>query len=805
MFDRAATDLRYAARIAIRRKWVSAAIVLSVAFGIAGTTAIAAVIQRVLLRSLPIVDPERVVWLRTANNRLGRVAHGANPGDAFDWRTRGTMFSAVGWYNDAEATVRTAETSDPERLRMALVSPDFARALGIGPAMGQLFSASDFAGGSNAVVISHRFWVSRLASDPNAIGRTIFLNNVPRTVIGVLASGADHLPEPDFDLWRPLVDDVQQRTQARTAMYLIVVGRLAPGVSLVRAQAGMDAIARQLAAEYPLTNASRGVKVEPIKDGVVGPARPMFFLLGGAVATLLLIACASVANLLVAQSEDRGRELAVRTALGGSPLRLVRQLVTESLMLCAIGGALGVAVAPAALRGFTRLYPGTLPRAAEIGIDWPVLGATVVAIGIVALLASIPLVRQALRTDAARGLGAGGRVAGSRRQRRLANGLVVVQLALSIVLLFGGWLLLATYRSIASVDVGFDAEHLLTFDVTPSRARYPSAQQIDAFYQGLEDRLGQLAGVRAVGVSNLIPFARGNLSELYSRDGHGDAMPNLPQATMQVVSDNFVDALGLPLLRGRVASRNDREDTPPVVVVNAALAASHFPGEDVIGKRVTLRGRSWEIVGVVGDKRHATVKQPPIPEMFVSRRQLPRELGGWVTVRTAGDPAALVRAVRAAVRATDPTIAVAHVATMSERRAESTAAERFRGVVVAVFAMLAMGLATLGLYGVMADGVSRRTREIGIRMALGESGERVRRSVLMGAAALCLTGIVVGAGGAVAAERLLRSFVAPGVGSARIVFGAVSAALVAVALTAAYVPARRASRVDPMVALRDSM
>jgi predicted permease len=682
------------------------------------------------------------------------------------------------------------------------VSPDFARALGVRAALGQLFSANDYAGGSNSVVVTHRFWRQRLASDPNAVGRTVFLNNVPRTIVGVLAAGGDLLPESDFELWRPLQDDIQQRTQSRTATYLVALARLADGVSLERAQQGMNVVSRQLALEYPATNATRSATLEPLKDGLVGPARPMFLLLGGAVATLLLIACASVANLLVAQSEDRAREVAIRIALGGSPRRLVKQLVTESMMLCVVGGALGVLIAPATLAGFAALYPGVLPRASELGVDWRVLIASTLAIVLAGLIASIPLVRQALRAEAARGLGASGRVAGSPRQRRLANGLVVAQMAMSIVLLFGGWLLLATYRTLSGTNVGFDAERLLTFDVSPSRARYPSAQQVDAFYASVEQRLRQLPGVHAVGVSNLIPFAPGNLTELYKREGHDDELPNQPGAKLQVVSDDFVRAMGLPLLRGRMIGAADGDSTPPVIVVNSALAAAHFPGTDVLGKRVTMRGRTWEIVGVVGDKRHTTLRDAPMPEMFVSRRQLPRELGGWVVARTTGDPAAAIGAVRAAVRAADPTIAVAHVATMSDRRAESTAAERFRAVVVAVFAGVALVLAALGLYGVAADGVSRRTREIGIRMALGESAEHVQRGVLGGAVVLCLTGVVAGSVGAMLAAAGLQPFLlGPAFDGAAL--AAVSGVLCVVTLIAAYVPARRASRVDPMVALRD--
>ena len=803
MLAQVATDLRYAARIALRRKWVSLAVVLSIGLGIAGTTAIVAVIDRILLRELPTDDPNRVVWLRTTDSRQGRTRPFANPGDAYDWRARASVFSAVGWYNEGETTVRVSENDDPARLRFALVSPDFARALGLRAALGELFSADDFAGSSNSVVVTNRFWRQRLGSDPNAVGRTVLLNNVPRTIVGVLAAGADLLPESDFELWRPLQDNVQQRTQARTATYFVAVARLADGITLQRAQEGMNVISRQLALEYPATNSTRTATLEPLKDGVVGPARPMFLLLGGAVATLLLIACASVANLLVSQSEDRAREVAVRIALGGSPRRLVEQLVTESMMLCVVGGALGVLLAPATLAGFAALYPGILPRASELGIDWRVLIASTLAIVLAGLVASIPLVRQALRAEAARGLGASSRVAGSRRQRRVANALVVAQMAMSIVLLFGGWLLLATYRTLSQTSVGFDVDHLLTFDVSPSRARYPSAQQVDAFYSSVEQRLSRIPGVRAVGVSNLIPFAPGNLTELYKREGYDDELPNQPGAKLQVVSDDFVQAVGLPLLRGRPIGVTDGDSTPPVVVVNSALAAAHFPGTDVLGKRLTMRGRTWEIVGVVGDKRHTTLREAPMPEMFVSRRQLPRELGGWVVVRTTGDPAAVLGAVRAAVHEADPTIAVAHVATMSDRRAESTASERFRAIVVAVFAAVALVLAALGLYGVVADGVSRRTREIGIRMALGESAEHVQRGVIGGAVVLCLTGVVAGIAGSIIAAAGLKPFLLADTAFDGVALADVSGVLCVVTLVAAYLPARRASRVDPMVALRD--
>jgi putative ABC transport system permease protein len=685
---------------------------------------------------------------------------------------------------------------------LAFVSPDFARAVGIRPVLGALFSTEDYAGGSNSVIVSHGFWRRRLGGDPNAVGRTLLVNNVPRTITGVLAPASDLLPEAGYEIWRPMLDNVQQRMQPRTATYVVVAARLADGVSVERAQSDMDVIARQLSAEYPLTNATRGVKVEPLQDGVVGTARPMFVLLGGAVATLLLIACASVANLLVAQSEDRKREMAVRIALGGSPSRLVRQLVTESLLLCVVGGALGIALAPAVLGSFVALYPGALPRAAEVAIDWRVVAVSVLSIVAVGLAASSPLVRQAMKADVARGLGVGGRVAGSRRQRRFANGLVVAQLALSVVLLFGGWLLVATYRTIASQDLGFDAEHVVTFDVTASRARYPSLPQIDAFYSTLEERLSQQPGVRAAGSSNLIPFTSRFMSDYFTRDGYGDVMPNMPLAVTQVVSDNFIAAIGLPLLRGRTLSAVDQDSSPPVVVVNAALASTHFPGEEAVGKRITLRGRSWEIVGIVGDKRHRALKEAPMPEMFFSRRQLPRELGGWIVVRTAGDPTAVIPSVRAAVRAADPTIAVAHIATMAERRAEAVAAERFRAIVVAVFATVALVLAALGLYGVVADTVSRRTREIGIRMALGQAASDVRRNVLSGAGAMAVTGLAIGAAGSLLARRGLAQFLGGVESNPLTVLTLVGAVLTLVALLAAYVPARRASRVDPMVALR---
>jgi hypothetical protein len=306
-----------------------------------------------------------------------------------------------------------------------------------------------------------------------------------------------------------------------------------------------------------------------------------------------------------------------------------------------------------------------------------------------------------------------------------------------------------------------------------------------------------------VGVSNLIPFAPGNLTELYKREGRDDELPNLPGAKLQVVSDDFVRAMGLPLLRGRMIGAADADSTPPVIVVNSALAAAHFPGTDVLGKRVTMRGHTWEIVGVVGDKRHTTLRDAPMPEMFVSRRQLPRELGGWVVVRTKGDPSAVIGAVRAAVREADPTIAVAHVATMADRRAESTASERFRAVVVAVFAAVAVVLATLGLYGVVADGVSRRTREIGIRMALGESSAHVQLGVLGGAIVLCLTGVVAGAAGAILAAAGLQPFLLAQTAFDGVALAGVSGVLCVITLVAAYLPARRASRVDPMVALRD--
>ena len=457
MLGQLSTDVRYATRIALRRKWVSAAILVSVAFGIGGATAIFAVIDRVLLRPLPVPSPEQVVWVRMTDSKFaGRVSRGVNPGDERDVRTRATSFSRMAAYNWGEATVQPGEDSPAERVRMALVADGMMEVFGARPILGQTFSAEDYAAPSNNVLVTHRYWRRALASDSSVIGRTILVNNVGRTVIGVLPPVADLLPEADFEIWRPWRDNPQQLAQARTASFLIALARVKPSVPLARAQVEIDAIARAIAAEHPQTNATRGFLLQPLTDGVVGQARPMFLLLGGATLMVLLIACASVGNLLVAQSEERARELAVRAALGGSGGRLVRQLLTESLLLCAIGGALGMLLAPVLLRGFALLYPGGVPRAAELGVDLRVLLASTGAIMLVGVLAALPLIRQSVRLELARDLRNGGRTAGSVRQRRFASALVVGQLALSVALLFGGALLLSTYRRLAAVSIGFE-------------------------------------------------------------------------------------------------------------------------------------------------------------------------------------------------------------------------------------------------------------------------------------------------------------------------------------------------------------
>ena len=794
-------DLRYSLRVAVRRPWLSLTIVATLALGIGTTTAVFSVIDALLLRPLSFPAPEQLVRLSATLRDAPIPEMVVNHADIDDVRRGTSAFASIGFYDAASAIMQT--DAGPQRVVAVQAGVDFAETLRLRPALGRLFAADEYlTTGPRPVILTHAFWLSRFNGDRDVIGRTLTLSGRPRTIVGVLPATESEFPQGEYDLWLPLVIPDTSYMRGRGNLQLAAIGRLRDGVSLERANAELVAISRRLTADHPETNTGRLMQATPLRDTIVGPVRPMLVLLGGAVAAVLLIACANLGSLLLAHSQSRVREFAVRAAIGGAASRIGRQLLVESLVLAVIGGAAGVWFARVLVKGLVALYPTRLPRAGEIAIDWRVLlmalGATLVA----GLLAGLPVARQVRRLDLARDLRSGERGLGSRSRRRLLDGLVIGQIATSVALLFSAGVLLRTFADMTAVQPGFESRNVLTFNIALSPIRYATPERQSAFYDALFDSLRTMPGVQDAGWGMFAPLSPGGWGDSFIREGSADAPPNLPSMQLKMVSPGYASTLRIPLLAGRSLANTDRSGAPDVALVNAALAARYYDGTSPVGKHITFQGRSLEIVGVLGDVRSQSLWTTAGPELYVPIEQWGWR-GGTMFVRTSTDPRAAESRVRAVVRAMDPSIPVLNVATLDERVKRSMAPERFRAILIGTLAALALLLAVLGLYGLVAWVVGRRTREIGIRMALGEAVTRVRLNVLRDALRVSALGVAVGAALSLASTPYLEGFVA---GTVRprdpLTLAATMTLFLVVTAVAAWVPARRASKVDPLLAIR---
>ena len=794
-------DLRYSLRVAARRPWLSLTIIMTMVLGVGTTTAVFSVIDALLLRPLSFPAPEQLVRLASPLRDVpGAMV--VNHADITDLQRESGSLASVAFYEAGGAVVQMP-SAEPERVGVVQAGPGFGETLQLRPALGRLFAPDEYlATGPLAVILTHAFWTSHFPGDSGVVGRAVLISGRPRTVVGVLPDVATEYPAGEFDVWMPLVIPDDSYLRGRYSMQLSAIGRVRPGVSLDRVNAELAALARRLSTEYPQTNTDRTLQAAPLRDTIVGPVKPMLVLLGTAVAAVLLIASANLGSLLLAHSQSRVREFAVRAAIGGSGGRIARQLLVESVMLALLGGAGGVWLAHALVKGLVAVYPTRLPRAAEISLDWRVLG---VALGVTlaaGLLAGLPLARQVRRLDLVRDLRQSERGLGSRARRRLLDGLVAGQLATSVALLFAAGVLLRTFVDMTAIKPGFDTRNVLTFNVALSPVRYATPERQSAFFDALFDSLRAVPGVKNVGWGMFAPFAGGGWGDSFVREGTADAPPNLPSLQVRMVSPEYASTLRIPLMAGRSLARTDRTGAPDVALVNATLAATYYAGANPVGKHITFQKRSLEIVGVVGDSRNQSLWTTPAPEIY-----LPIEQWGWrggtMFVRTANAPRAAETRVRAIVRALDSSIPVVNMATLDDRVSRSMAPERFRAILIGTLAALALLLSVLGIYGLVAWVVGQRTREIGIRMALGEDASRVRRHVLGDAVRLGLIGVALGAVASVASARYLQAFVA---GDVRprdpLTLLATMTLLLVVTAAAAWFPARRASRVDPLLAIR---
>jgi putative ABC transport system permease protein len=793
-------DVRYSLRVAARRPWLSLTVIATMVLGIGATTSVYSVIDALLLRPLSFPAPEQLVRL-SSPVRDAPTAMVVNHDDVTDLRRETRSIASVAFFDMGGATVQVS--TEPERVGTVLAGEGFAETLGLRPALGRLFGPDEYLpNGSAAVMLTHTFWVSHFAGDRSIIGKSLLVSGRPRTIVGVLPAIESEYPPGEFDLWLPLIIPPDSYLRGRYAMQIGAIARLRPGATVERVNTELAALERRLAAEYPQSNTGRTLEAIPLRETIVGPVRPMLVLLGAAVAAVLLIACANLGSLLLAHSQSRVREFAVRAAMGGASRRIARQLLVESVMLALIGGAGGIWLARMLVKGLVAVYPTGLPRAGEISLDARVLAVALGATVLTGLVAGLPLSRQVGRLDLVRDLRQGERGLGSRRGRRLLDGLVVGQIATSVALLFAAGILLRTFVDMTAIKPGFDPRNVLSFGTAPAPARFRTPEWQAASYNALFDSLRAIPGVTDVGWAMFAPLGGGGWGDTFSREGSTDAPPNLPSMQVNMVSPDYARTLRIPLLAGRSLNATDRAGASDVALVNATLAATYYPGSSPVGKRIVFQKRTLEIVGVLGDARNRSLWTPAAPELYV-----PIEQWGWrsgtIFVRTATSPKSLEAPIRAVVRRLNPSLPALKISPLSDRVNRSMAPERFRAILIGTLAALALLLSVLGIYGLVAWVVGRRTREIGIRMALGEAGTRVRLHVLADALRLGALGIAVGAVQAYGSAHYLRAFVAGDVRARDpLMLAATMLTLLVVTAAAAWLPARRASRVDPLLAIR---
>src|SRR5262245_14209926 len=795
-------DLRYGARILLSKPGFTLIATLTLALGIGTTTAPFSMVYSVLLRPLPYRDESRIVTLWQSNVKSGVEREETSPANFLDWRDRLQSCEAVAAIQPFGHSL--IGSGEPERFRSWLVTENFFEILKVKPLYGRTFSAEEYgAGRGNVVVLGYGLWQQRFGGDPQIVGRQLTLNGRPHMVVGIMPPEFQY--PPGRELWAPRGPREYDR-QIRGGTYIKVIGRLKPGRTLAQGQAELTTIAAQLAAEYPQTNSNVSAVIVPLREIIVGQVRRGLLVLFGAVGFVLLIACANITSLLLARGAQRSRELAIRAALGAGRSRLIQQLLVESALLGVVGGASGVLLAYWLIDAIVMFSPGNLPRLEQIAL-YPQAGAFAAGITLLtALLFGLAPAIQMTRRDLNAALKDEGRgVQGGRSRQRLRHLLVALEMALALALLIGAGLLIRSYETLMRVDPGFATEGALTLEVQLGRDR--TMEQMATFVAEAEERLRSLPGVRAVGLTTALPFHDNRivLPTNFSIAGRA-AAPGQEQTVYRLgVTPEYLPALGVPLLRGRSLTSFDKADSPPVALINQTLARRHWPLEDPLGKKIVFesfgRALNCEIVGVVGDVRPRGLDSEPQPEIYLPYAQDPFGSVTWL-VRTAGDPLSLLSAVKAKIREVNPTQTIASTATLDQLLDRSSSARRFNLFLFGSFAALSLLLASIGLYGLISYATAQRTREIGIRMALGARGGDVLRLVIGQGMRLALTGVALGLAASWGLTRFMASLLFSVTPTDPLTFAGVSLLLLSVALVACWIPARRATKVDPLTALR---
>jgi putative ABC transport system permease protein len=799
-------DLRLAARVLVKTPAFTIIAVMALALGIGASTAIFSVVNTVLLRPLPYSEPDRLVELREYRESKHSDAPVA-PGSFLDWQQQSTSFDSLGAYGMNFFNLTGG--AEPERVRAAEVSAGLITLLGVNPAKGRDFRPEeDRAGGERVAIISHGLWQRHFGGGESALGRQLQLNGTPYTVVGVMPASYI-FPARDVELWTPLAFNDQQR-QSYGMHRLSVIGRLKKDASIEQARAEIETIAARISQQHPDTNTGWSAKAVPMLEFAVGSVRPHLVVLLGAVAFMLLIACANVANLLLARASARQKEVAIRTALGAKRGHIVRQFLTESVLLALVGGGAGLLLAAWSMDALVMLAPEDLPRIKEVAIDGRVLLFTLAVSTMTGILFGLAPALQASRPDLTETLKEGGRgTSEGRRLKRSRNLLVVAEVALAIVLLIAGGLLVQSFARLQQVSPGFNPEKAIAVTLSLPQTKYPGNERITAFYDQLTQKVSELPGVESVGGTHALPII--NESQLGFRlEGAEPADDgSLPVTNYYVVSPDYFKAMGIQLMRGRAFTAQDGASAPRVAIINETMARKHFQDEDPIGKRISVTNSQEpiyrEVVGVVADVKQHGLSRPTPSQFYEPFAQQPLPFFTLI-VRGSNDPSSLAAAVRAEVLKLDKEQPIARVRPLETIVSDSIARQRFSMLLLAIFAAVALVLAAVGLYGVVSYSVAQRTHEIGIRMALGASSSDVLRMVIGQGMRLAGAGMLFGLVGAFVVTRALKGMLSDllfGVSvSDPVTFTAIPLVLLSVALAATYIPARRATRVDPMVALR---
>jgi putative ABC transport system permease protein len=805
-------DLRYAIRVLLKTPGFTAVAVLSIALGIGANTAVFSVVNAVLLKALPYHQPESLMLVWGSGEEDGRLRdrNQVSATDVADFRKESTTFEDIATFTGWNPIM--SGDGQAERIPAVQVGDGFFQVMRGTPILGRVFTPEEQQEGKDfVIVLGHALWQRRFGSDPSIVGRKILLNSRPYTIVGVMGPDFHALPStlvlPEGQFYRPVAEGYDD--SARSERHLRAIARLKPGVTIAQAQAELTMIARRLEQQHPETNKGRGVQVTSITKDTVGDVSRALWMIFGAVGFVLLVACANVANLLLARATARQKEITIRSAIGAGRGQLIRQLLTESLLLSFVGGALGLFIAIWGTGVIEKIGSKINPLFNGFRIDLRVLAFTFGLTILTGLIFGVAPALQMSRPNLTESLKEGGRgFGGSVKGNRLRGTLVIAEVALTLVLLVAAGLLVRTLMRLGHVDKGFNSQNILTMNIGLPGLKYPKPENVIAFYKQASERIAQLPGVKAAGITSVLP-----LSDNF--DGRGLAVEDFPKprgeeisVDLYVVTPGYLRAMEIPLRKGRALNEQDNVDAMKVALINQTMADQLWPNQDAIGKRIKFPGseknpQPWRtIVGIVSDVSQYALDQKSPMQIYLPHEQFPTSFN-TIVVKTMDNPGQMTAAVRSAILSVDSEQAVFNVQTLQELQSNSILLRSFFMLLLITFASLALILAVVGIYGVMSYAVTQRTQEIGIRMALGARSGDVLKMVLRSGLVLTSIGVVIGLAGAFALTRLLAALLFGVQPTDALTFVSVSATLISAALVASYLPARRAAKVDPLVALRN--